>query len=107
VDALGDAILGAEVTIEVDLGLSDDLEVRSDDDGCERVLLLVGVGTTRVSWSQSGAGNILFHTLQLLGRQVEHKIQGTRSHGCFEGSTRKRRTYGRGEVSEWVSEIGI
>lgn len=35
VDALADAILGAEVAIEIDLGLADGLEVGVDDDGCD------------------------------------------------------------------------
>jgi hypothetical protein len=38
VDALRDAVLFAEVAVEVDFGLGDDLEVGVDDDGWDAVL---------------------------------------------------------------------
>jgi hypothetical protein len=70
-NTLLDAVLGAEVLVEVDFGVGDDLEVGLDDDGWAEVALVGGF----VRLKSAG-----LRTLELLGREVESQVEGSVTH---------------------------
>lgn len=80
VHALADAILGAEVAVEVDLGLGDGLEVRVDDDGCGFRVSVWALCLRRGHGDAHGEVKVRLRspTLELLRRQVKAQVQRPR-----------------------------